>query len=63
MKPLNLYIKEKLVIFPSQVNEKLVINKNYNNENIYTPETKADLIKVISDLVIKQKGGTMIFVF
>ena len=40
------------------ISERLVINKNYNNENIYTPETKEDLIKVISDLVIKQKGGT-----
>lgn len=47
MKPLNKYIQEKLVI-----------NKNYKNEHDYSPETKEELIKIISDLVIKQKGGT-----
>ena len=40
------------------IEEKLVINKNYKNAHDYSPETKEELIKVISDLVIKQKGGT-----
>lgn len=31
MKSLNEYIEERLVIFPSQVDEKLVINKDYNS--------------------------------
>ena len=33
MKTLQQYIEEKLVIIPSQVNEKLVINKNYKDTN------------------------------
>ena len=35
MKPLNQYIQEKLVIFPSQVDEKLVINKDYRDNKIF----------------------------
>ena len=31
MKTLSKYVTEKLIIFPSQVNEKLIVNKNYNN--------------------------------
>lgn len=38
------------------ITEKLIINKNY--KYIYSPETKEELIKIISDLVINQKGGT-----
>ena len=34
MKTLNDYIQEKLVIFPSQVNEKLVINKSYKSGTV-----------------------------
>lgn len=49
MKTLNNYIQEKLVVFPSQVDEKLVINKNYKQVYNYKPERFPELMKVIVD--------------
>ena len=37
MKSLTKYLDEKLVIFPSQVDEKLIINKNYNDPYTCVP--------------------------
>ena len=49
MKTLNNYIQEKLVVFPSQVNEKLVINKSYKSAHDYTASNPAELMKIIID--------------
>ena len=35
MKTLTKYLNEKLIIFPSQVDEKLVINKDYRDNKIF----------------------------
>jgi len=39
------------------IQEKLIITKDYKNIT-YVPKTKKELIKIISDLIINQKGGT-----
>ncbi len=66
MKTLNEYINEKLIIFPSHVDEKLVINKNFkgveelealfDNINfkyydIYTLETSYDIFSIMVDYI------------
>ncbi|MBR1611708.1 MAG: BspA family leucine-rich repeat surface protein [Methanobrevibacter sp.] len=43
MKTLSQRIKEKLVMFPSQVNEKLVVNKNYTSIYNYYPKDRNEL--------------------
>ena len=64
MKSLNTYLTEKLVIFPSQVNEKLVINKNYKDyknaidkiaDEIYNNAAMKDCIKQVDDSFDSQK--------
>jgi len=45
MKDLKQYIREKLVIFHPQVDEKLIVNKNY--KNTYTPNTWDELRQII----------------
>lgn len=49
MRTLNNYIQEKLVVFPSQVDEKLVINKSYKQVHNYKPDCFPELIKIIID--------------
>ena len=66
MKSLSNYLNEKLVIIPSQVNEKLVINKDYTNiagleelfDNIkfkhvnnYELETSNDIFSIMVDYI------------
>ena len=60
MKTLTKYLNEKLVIFPSQVDEKLVINKDYKYGNAYTcaPKTFNELRKIIEDRYNKFGPGT-----
>ena len=49
MKSLHNYILEKLVICSSQVDEKLVINKNYNDPYTCVPTSWKELRKIIED--------------
>ena len=60
MKTLTKYLNEKLVIFPSQVYEKLVINKDYKDAHAYTcaPKTFEELRKIIEDRYDKLGPGT-----
>ena len=68
MKTLTKYLDEKLVIFPSQVDEKLVINQrfdekliiNKNYKDLYTcePKTFDELRKIIEDRYKKLGPGT-----
>ena len=57
MKPLNIYIQEELVIFPSQVDEKLVINKDYRDNKIFV-KSFDELKKIIKDRYKKLGPGT-----
>ena len=57
MKSLQQHISEKLVICHQQVDEKLVINKNYD-DLIYQPETPDELRKIIKDRYDKLGPGT-----
>ena len=59
MKTLVNYIQEKLVIiFTSQVNEKLVINKDYNDPYTCAPTSCNELRKIITDRYDKLGPGT-----
>ena len=59
MKTLTKYLNEKLVIFPSQVDEKLVINKSYKDgQYTCTPKTFDELRKIIEDRYKKLGHGT-----
>ena len=58
MKTLTKYLNEKLIIFPSQVDEKLVINKNYKNLYTCVPKTFDELRKIINDRYDKLGPGT-----
>ena len=58
MKTLTKYLNEKLVIFPSQVDEKLVINKDYKNAYTCAPKTFNELRKIIEDRYNKLGPGT-----
>ena len=58
MKTLTKYLNEKLVIFPSQVYEKLVVNKNYKNPYTCVPKTFDELRKIINDRYDKLGPGT-----
>ena len=60
MKSLHNYILEKLVICSSQVDERLVINKDYKDGHVYTctPKTFEELRKIIEDRYDKFGTGT-----
>ena len=58
MKSLTKYLNEKLVIFPSQVDEKLVINKYYKNPYTCNPASLEELRKIIEDRYNKLGPGT-----
>ena len=58
MKTLTKYLNERLVIFPSQVNEKLVINKDYNDPYTCVPTSWEELKKIIDDRYDKLGAGT-----
>ena len=58
MKTLTKYLDEKLVIFPSQVDEKLVINKDYKDLYTCEPKTFEELRKIIEDRYKKFGPGT-----
>ena len=60
MKSLTKYLNKKLVIFPSQVDEKLVINKDYNDPHPHTyyPISWEELKKIIEDRYNKFGPGT-----
>ena len=58
MKTLTKYLNEKLIIFPSQVDEKLVINKDYNDPYTFVPESFDELRKIIEDRYKKLGPGT-----
>ena len=58
MKTLTKYLNEKLVIFPSQVDEKFVINKDYKNPYTYAPTSFNELRKIIEDKYDKLGPGT-----
>ena len=58
MKSLTKYLNEKLVIFPSQVDEKLIINKNYNDPYTCVPASWEELRKIIEDRYDKLGPGT-----
>ena len=59
MKTLTKYLNERLVIiFPSQVDEKLVINKDYNDPYTYAPTSFDELRKIIEDRYNKLGAGT-----
>ena len=68
MKTLTKYLNEKLVIFPSQVDEKsginqqfdekLVINKDYNDPYTCAPTSWEELRKIIKDRYYKLGPGT-----
>ena len=49
MKTLTKYLDEKLDTFPSQVDEKLIINKDYKNPYTFVPGTGVELRKIIKD--------------
>ena len=57
MKTLTKYLNEKLVIFPSQVDEKLVINKNYHYD-VIVPKSFNELRRIIEDRYDKFGAGT-----
>ena len=58
MKSLTKYLNERLVIFPSQVDEKLVINKDYKNPYTCAPNTVEELRKIIENRYNKFGKGT-----
>ena len=58
MKTLTKYLNEKLVIFPSQVDEKLVINKDYKSPYTCAPTSFDELRKIIEDRYNKLGPGT-----
>ena len=58
MKTLTKYLDEKLVIFPSQVDEKLVINKDYKSPYTCAPTSCGELRKIIEDRYKKFGPGT-----
>ena len=58
MKSLVNYIFEKLVIFPSQVDERLVVNKDYNDPYTCAPTSWEELRKIIKDRYYKLGPGT-----
>ena len=58
MKTLTKYLNEKLVIFPSQVDEKLVINKYYKNPYTCNPASLEELRKIIENRYNKFGKGT-----
>ena len=58
MKSLINYISERLVIFPSQVNERLVVNKNYKSPYTCAPTSWEELRKIIEDRYNKLGPGT-----
>ena len=58
MKTLTKYLNEKLVIFPSQVDEKLVVNKDYKSPYTCVPTSFDELRKIIEDRYNKLGPGT-----
>ena len=58
MKTLTKYLNEKLIIFPSQVDEKLVINKDYKDAYTCAPASWEELRKIIEDRYDKFGPGT-----
>ena len=58
MKSLTKYLNEKLDTFPSQVDEKLVINKDYNDPYTCVPTSWEELKKIIDDRHDKLGAGT-----
>ena len=58
MKSLHNYILEKSGVFPSHVDEKLVINKNYNDPYTCVPKIFNELRKIIEDRYKKLGRGT-----
>ena len=58
MKTLTKYLNERLVVFPSQVDEKLIINKNYNDPHTCAPTSWEELRKIIEDRYNKLGPGT-----
>ena len=58
MKTLTKYLNEKLDTFPSQVDEKLVINKNYKSPYTCAPKSFDELRKIIDDRYNKLGPGT-----
>ena len=58
MKSLINYISERLVIFPSQVNERLVVNKDYKSPYTCAPTSWEELRKIMEDRYNKLGPGT-----
>ena len=58
MKSLTKYLNEKLIIFPSQVDEKLIINKTYKDIYTCAPTSCNELRKIIDDRYNKLGPGT-----
>lgn len=59
MKRLTTYLNEKLVIFPSQVNEKLVINKDFTDADSDKIKcTNNDIYDIVNTEVHKQSGNS-----
>ena len=58
MKTLTKYLNEKLIIFPSQVDEKLIINKDYKSPYTCVPKSFDELRKIIEDRYNKLGPGT-----
>ena len=57
MKTLTKYLNEKLIIFQSQVDEKLVINKDYHYD-VIVPKSFNELRNIIEDRYDKLGAGT-----
>lgn len=58
MKTLSQYIDEKLIIIPSQVNERLIINKNYKRTYTCVPKSFDELREIIEQRYEEQGPGT-----
>ena len=58
MKNLKQYIKEKLIVFHPQIDEKLVVNKNYKNMYLYKPNTWDELRQIIVNRFEELGPGT-----
>jgi len=56
MKPLNKYVQEKLIVFHPQVDEKLVVNKNYRS--YYYPESWDKLRELVRQRYKELGPGT-----
>ena len=58
MKTLTKYLNERLVVFPSQVDERLVVNKDYKSPYTCAPTSWEELRNIIEDRYNKLGPGT-----